>query len=284
MLRYEVPDHQGQEVLGAALHEHGYAWSSEFVGGRTHLVITSPDGAVDRERVRRILADQHRASLSGPDLIYTAVHFEDEPESRSAEPVRTPGRPPVQPAVPPPVPDPDGTTRGGGRRGLTAPLVRATLGGTLLAFPRAASRALVPDADEGDRALVRLLGARHVLQAVVTAARPTPTVLTAAAATDLLHGATALGYAALRPDHRRAALLSAGIAVAFGVADLRRARTRDGRRQEGRIPQVAVVVRPGCRRCTSPVTNAFGGHVIGSTATERRLRSAGNGSPVKSWT
>jgi hypothetical protein len=49
-------------------------------------------------------------------------------------------------------------------------------------------------------------------------------VLTAGAVTDLLHGTTALGYAVLRPDHRRAALLSAAVAFAFAASGLRRAR------------------------------------------------------------
>ena len=224
VLRYDVPDHQGQEVLGAALHEHGYSWHSEFVAGRTQLVITSSDGAVDREQVRRILADQHRASLSGPDIIYTTVRFEDEPDGTGgAEPARTPGRPPVPP--PPAEPVDERSKASANRRVLTGPLLRAALGGVLLAFPRTITDALVPDGDEGDRVLVRLLGARHVVQAVVTAARPTPAVLTAGAATDLLHGATALGYAALSPEHRRAALISAGVAFTFGTSGLRQARS-----------------------------------------------------------
>jgi hypothetical protein len=107
---------------------------------------------------------------------------------------------------------------------IAAPLLRAAVGGALLAFPGRITRALIPEADESDRVIARLLGARHLVQAVVTAARPTTPVLTAGAATDALHGATALGYAALRPDHRRAALLSALVAVSFAAADVRRAR------------------------------------------------------------
>ena len=50
----------------------------------------------------------------------------------------------------------------------------------------------------------------------------------------------------------------------------------------GVIPQVLVNEPPGSSRISaSPVRNAFGGQVIGSTARLRRLTS-GSGSPVKS--
>ena len=52
----------------------------------------------------------------------------------------------------------------------------------------------------------------------------------------------------------------------------------------GVIPHVLVNEPPGSSRITaSPVRNAFGGQVIGSTARLRRLTS-GSGSPVKSIT
>lgn len=227
-LRYEVPDHQGQEVLGAALQEHGYAWSSEFTGGRTHLVITSADGTVDREKVRKILSRQHRASLSGPDIIYTEVRFEDEPHPagsvRNHTPVREPGTQPGARPGPRDHETPGSPTDTPRRTGLGGPLARAAVGGVLLTFPRAITGALIRDPDQGDRVLLRLLGARHLVQAVVCAARPTPVVLTTGAVTDLLHGGSALAYAALRPDRRRAALLSAAVAFTFAAEGLRRAR------------------------------------------------------------
>jgi hypothetical protein len=52
---------------------------------------------------------------------------------------------------------------------------------------------------------------------------------------------------------------------------------------EGAMPQALVCVSPGSRRIrASPVRNAFGGHVMGSTARLRR-ETSGRGSPVKSW-
>ena len=50
------------------------------------------------------------------------------------------------------------------------------------------------------------------------------------------------------------------------------------------IPHVLVNERPGSSRITaSPVRNAFGGQVIGSTA-RLRLSTSGSGSPVNSIT
>ena len=53
-------------------------------------------------------------------------------------------------------------------------------------------------------------------------------------------------------------------------------------RAAGRDPQELVNEAPGSRRTSaSPLRNAFGGQVIGSTARLRRFTS-GRGSPVKS--
>ena len=55
-----------------------------------------------------------------------------------------------------------------------------------------------------------------------------------------------------------------------------------GRAHDGVIPQAEVVDSPGSRRINeSPVRNAFGGQVIGSTARLRRFTS-GRVSPVNS--
>ena len=66
-----------------------------------------------------------------------------------------------------------------------------------------------------------------------------------------------------------------GASAATGM----RAITRDS---EGESPHVLVNEPPGSSRITaSPVRNAFGGQVMGSTARLRRLTS-GSGSPVNS--
>src|SRR4051812_7882291 len=55
-------------------------------------------------------------------------------------------------------------------------------------------------------------------------------------------------------------------------------------RQHGEIPQAAMKGSSGCSRTSaSPVEKAFGGHVIGSTATLLRLTS-GSGSPLNTIT
>jgi len=71
------------------------------------------------------------------------------------------------------------------------------------------------------RRVVRVLGARYVVQAAGGAALDRAWVPAADAAVDLVHAASMLGLAALRPTHRSLALLSAGAAVAFAAGDLR---------------------------------------------------------------
>jgi hypothetical protein len=68
------------------------------------------------------------------------------------------------------------------------------------------------------RPVVRILGARHVVQAVVTAVRPTPMVRWAGAVIDCLHATTDIGCAVLDRRRRRAASIDAGVAVALAVA------------------------------------------------------------------
>ena len=81
----------------------------------------------------------------------------------------------------------------------------------------------------GERVTVRILGARYLVQsgAGLTLTQPwgrpwvRPWVRDADAAIDLVHAATMVALAAIAPPHRRLALLSAGTAVGFAIADLR---------------------------------------------------------------
>jgi hypothetical protein len=68
--------------------------------------------------------------------------------------------------------------------------------------------------------LVRLLGARQLVQQLVVLAVPTPAVARVAAAVDGVHALSMLGATALAPRHRRAELVSAGVAVASAAATL----------------------------------------------------------------
>jgi hypothetical protein len=88
------------------------------------------------------------------------------------------------------------------------------LGAALLARPRDVVRALCGDAPQPPPGIVRVLGARQLLQEIVLLAAPSPAVLLGAAATDALHAAS-MGVAALvRPQYRRPAWTSAAIAAA----------------------------------------------------------------------
>ncbi|PRY12054.1 hypothetical protein [Kineococcus rhizosphaerae] len=102
----------------------------------------------------------------------------------------------------------------------TLALARAAWGTALLTVPhRLLHRAGGPGADD-DRAVAvaRVLGARHLAQALVTGAFPRRTVLLAGAAGDAAHGASMLALARLDPARRRVALLDALVATGWGTA------------------------------------------------------------------
>jgi len=102
--------------------------------------------------------------------------------------------------------------------------IRAAWGAALLIAPDAAlcraSRQLDPRAP---RALVRVLGARQVIQSAIAARRPTRRVLLAGVAVDTAHLATMLALAALRPDLRQPALISSTTATIFIILGVQQA-------------------------------------------------------------
>ncbi|MBA2323204.1 MAG: hypothetical protein H0V92_03995 [Pseudonocardiales bacterium] len=66
------------------------------------------------------------------------------------------------------------------------------------------------------RGVMRILGARHLLQAGVEAAVPTPTVLKVGAAVDAIHALTCLGFAVVGGARwRHGVLVNAVIAIGF---------------------------------------------------------------------
>ena len=129
--------------------------------------------------------------------------------------------------------------------------LRSLWGALLLTRPRRVGDALgleFADTKRG-RGVVRVLGGRHLVQAGVTAARPTGPVVAVGAAVDALHALTALGWGMLDRSHRRAGLTDAGLAASFGVAGAMVARrtlspdATDGTRTEPprtRTPQAAT--------------------------------------------
>ncbi|HEX5291067.1 MAG TPA: hypothetical protein VFX25_19580 [Streptosporangiaceae bacterium] len=73
-------------------------------------------------------------------------------------------------------------------------------------------------ASPGVRAVARVLGGRHLVQAVLSAARPTPAVLALGAGTDMLHSASMIALAALDPPRRRLGLSDSLLAAAFAAS------------------------------------------------------------------
>ena len=73
-------------------------------------------------------------------------------------------------------------------------------------------------ADRRTRRVVRLLGARHVAQAVVTGVRPGPLPIALGAEVDVVHAASMLGVAAIARSQRRSGVVDAAVAAAFAVA------------------------------------------------------------------
>jgi len=109
--------------------------------------------------------------------------------------------------------------------------LRAGYGAALLAAPGAVVRLYSAGrSDPRARAIARLLGARHLLQALVTADRPAPVVVALGAETDLAHAASMVLLAAADPPHRRPAMIDALAAGSFALAGAlttRRARHPD---------------------------------------------------------
>lgn len=102
-----------------------------------------------------------------------------------------------------------------------ATLVRAAWGAVLLTAPacltgRTGQSGQPPEARR--RWVIRVLGARHVLQAAVTAWRPTPAVLAAGAATDVLHAASMAALALCDARWRGRAAADAVLASCFAIA------------------------------------------------------------------
>jgi hypothetical protein len=79
----------------------------------------------------------------------------------------------------------------------------------------------VSGSDERIRSVVRVLGARHVVQAVIVGTWPTGPCRRVGAAVDALHSITDVAFARLDARRRRAAALDAAIAVALGAANMR---------------------------------------------------------------
>jgi hypothetical protein len=100
--------------------------------------------------------------------------------------------------------------------------VRGGWGAWLLLAPSGSLRWLTGGRQpKGGRTLLRVLGARHVLQAAGTLKSPTAWTLRLGAVADTLHAASGLAFAAVDDQERRAGLLDAAVAATWAVASLR---------------------------------------------------------------
>jgi hypothetical protein len=106
------------------------------------------------------------------------------------------------------------------------PLVRAAYGVALLCAPGTAIRLCTGQAaGSRARAVTRLLGARHLVQAALTAGMPNAVMLAVGAQIDLVHSASMLALAAADPPLRRAGLADGITAATFAAVGTVGART-----------------------------------------------------------
>jgi len=103
---------------------------------------------------------------------------------------------------------------------LLVPLARAGYGTALLCAPGPMIGVLTGQPpSRRARRVARVLGVRHVAQAVVTALSPGPEVVALGVVVDLLHAASMFAFAAVVPDLRRAELADALAATSLAVAE-----------------------------------------------------------------
>jgi hypothetical protein len=110
----------------------------------------------------------------------------------------------------------------------TSALTRMIWGVTLLVAPRRVLRLLGGRETRLAQAVLRVLGTRQVLQAAVTAVRPSRVVLLGGVGLDGLHALTGLGLAVVDPSQARIGVTDAGIAATWIGVDLRALRNRPG--------------------------------------------------------
>ena len=123
------------------------------------------------------------------------------------------GAPPTAPvpeAVPAPLLSPALVPR------VLFPAARACYGAALLCAPGLALGLCTGQApSQRARAVVRILGARHLAQAMLTLWRPSPAVLLGGAGIDACHAASMLALAVTDPQLRTAGIADCAAAAAF---------------------------------------------------------------------
>lgn len=97
--------------------------------------------------------------------------------------------------------------------------LRVGYGAVLLAVPDPVFRLYTGHrADPLARAVTRLLGARHLIQGILTGGTPSAVVLALGTEADVAHVASMLGLAVCDRQRRRAGLIDAAVAGSFAMA------------------------------------------------------------------
>ena len=151
------------------------------------------------------------------------------------------------------------------------PALHAAWGGLLVCAPAQLTRLAGEVPSPSSRRVLRLLGARHLGQAAVTAARPGPAALRAGGVVDIVHAASCAGLALVDARWRRAAALGCSGAIALAAAGFAAASWTE-ESAGGHPPASAGIAPPGadnshrmwpagespgqvpsCRRCPVPI-------------------------------
>jgi hypothetical protein len=102
-----------------------------------------------------------------------------------------------------------------------AMVVRTVWGVVLIAFPGLLlDRVSGAPSTRPGRVVARVLGLRHLVQAMSLGSRPCPNLRRIGAMVDGIHAVSAVGWAALDDRYRRVALIDALIAGGWGLVEL----------------------------------------------------------------
>jgi hypothetical protein len=132
-------------------------------------------------------------------------------------------------------------------------LVRGGWGAVLLAAPaEVLSHIHGVQVDRKALVVTRLLGARHVAQALLSGINPGPEVLAAGVWVDTVHSLTALGLAVVDRRRARGGVTDAAVAALWAGAGWRHLRTGNARTTgvsaRDRLARTVVGALPGGRR------------------------------------
>lgn len=130
-------------------------------------------------------------------------------------------------------------------------IVRCLWGAVLFVAPREVlSRVHGVRVDHAAVVVTRMLGARHLVQAMLSGMKPSPDVIAAGVWVDAVHSITAVGLAVLDPRRARGGITDAIVAAAwaiFGIHDLASGNTPRPAtpRRRDLLAQMALSVLPG---------------------------------------